>query len=164
MNRDELRLDVRRDWNWSDGYLPEVRRILMQNATLLVSVEIASHYQDVKEATDMLLLMGGTRAIAVRLRRAQYRYRDLTIRASRSSGSRTELEKLREGYGDIYLYGWTSDFRIAEWMLVDLHRLRSSRLLETVKPIANHDHTTSFVCIPYPVLCEHRCILAANVR
>lgn len=165
MNRDGLRLDVQRDWNWSDGYLPEVRRILMQNAALLFDVEIASTYQDVKEATDLLLTVGGQKHIAVRLRRAEYGYRDLTIRASRSSGSRTELSKIRAGYGDLYLYGWTTGWAISEWMLVDLALVRDSGLLNlNWRMTMNRDQATGFISIPYTTLHEYGCIKAANVR
>lgn len=165
MNHNGLRLDVQRDWNWSDGFLPEVRRILMQNAALLFTVQIASTYQDVKEATDMLLMVNGQRTVAVRLRRAQYSYRDLTIRASRISGARTELDKIRNGYGDIYLYGWTYGWTISEWMLVNLHRLRSSSLLNSHwKMTINRDGATGFISIPYMTLYEYGCIEAANVR
>lgn len=163
--RNHLRLDVRRDWAWSDGYLPEVRRILLQNAAYLFNVEVASFALDVKQATDMLLTVTGRKHIAVRLRRSTYFQRDLTIRASRSSGVKTELDKIRSGYGDIYLYGWTLDMQIQEWMLVDLHRLRKSGLLETRWPfIGNTDHTTSFIAIPYRTLHERGCVLSANVR
>ena len=165
MNHNGLRLDVQRDWNWSDGFLPEVRRILMQNAALLFNVRIASSYQDVKQATDMLLTVSGQRTVAVRLRRAQYSYRDLTIRASRVSGTRTELDKIRSGYGDIYLYGWTYGWTIHEWMLVNLHRLRSSNLLNSHWPMQmNRDGATGFISIPYLRLYEYGCIEAANVR
>lgn len=159
-----LKVDVHRDWCWSDGYLPEVRRILLQNAMYLFTVEVASFHQDVKQATDMLLMVSGRRNVAVRLRRASYQQRDLTIRASRASGVRTELDKIRAGSGDIYLYGWTLEMQIQEWMLVDLHRLRASGLLDARWPvIGNQDMVTHFIAIPYRTLRERGCVLAANV-
>lgn len=158
-----LRVDVQRDWDWSDGYLPEVRRILAQNALHLVSIRMASFHQDVKQATDMLLTIGGERSIAVRLRRAQYHYRDLTIRAQRTSGITTELEKIRAGHGDFYLYGWTDGPQIAEWMLVDLHRLRASGLLESRAFIRNTDGQTQFLAIDYHTLAAQGCVVAARV-
>jgi MoaA/NifB/PqqE/SkfB family radical SAM enzyme len=160
-----LRLDVRRDWNWSDGYLPEVRRILLQNAVYLFNVDVASYALDVKQATDMLLTVSGRKNVAVRLRRASYHQRDLTIRAARASGVKTELDKLRSGYGDIYLYGWTLEMQIQEWMLVDLHQVRKCGLLNTRWPfIGNTDKATQFIAIPYTTLKDSGCILAATVR
>lgn len=164
-SRTGLRIDVRRDWAWSDGYLPEVRRILLQNAMYLFTVEVASFALDVKQATDMLLTVTGRKNIAVRLRRASYQWRDLTIRASRASGVKTELDKIRSGYGDIYLYGWTLELQIQEWMLVDLNRLRKSGLLTRTWPfIGNTDNQTQFIAIPYRTLKDYGCILAATVR
>lgn len=161
---DKLKVDVARDWNWSDGYLPEIRRILGLNAAYFFTLRIASHYQDVKQATDMLISITESKSIAIRLRRADYPQRDLTIRSSRASGATTELAKLRAGHGDFYLYGWTEDLRITEWMLVDLHRLRASGLLGRYREeIANKDARTKFIHIPYRALNLYNCILNARV-
>ncbi len=158
-----MRLDVVRDWGWSDGFLPEVRRILMLNSVHLFKVEIAATQQDVKQATDMLLTVSGQKAIAVRLRRAQYPYRDLTIRSLRTNGTKTELDKIRAGHGDYYLYGWTCNYEIPEWMLVDLNQLRKSGLLTQSRTIPNRDGTTGFIAIPYIILRKHKCITSANI-
>lgn len=161
----QLRLDVRRDWSWSDGYLPEVRRILAANALSIVRVHVASVEQDVKQATDMLLTVEGRKSVAVRLRRAVYPYRDLTIRATRTSGVVTELEKIRDGSGDIYLYGWTVGYRIPEWMLIDLERVRQAGLLAREwRLIWNPDRVTAFIAIPYTLLDEAGCVLAHEMQ
>lgn len=154
-----LKLDVRRDFAWSDGYLPEVRRVLAANAIHLLDIDVATFHQDVKEATDMLVTVRGVKAVAVRLRRAQYPQRDLTIRAERKSGATTELEKIISGKGDFYLYGWTWDMQIAEWMLVDLHRLRESGLLQDSQLIPNRDGQTAFIAIPYYRLAARGCVV-----
>lgn len=153
-----------RDFNWQEGYLPEVRRILMQNAAFLFTVQIASFQQDVKEATDMVLSVQGQKRIGVRLRRADTGYRDLTIRASRVSGAQTELSKIQAGLGDAYLYGWTIGLHISEWMLIDLNRLRVSGLLGYAPLRQNKDRQTSFIAIPYSMLRQYGCVLNANVR
>jgi hypothetical protein len=143
--------------------LPEVRRILAENALALFRFQIASAQQDMKQATDMLLRTGGSLAIAIRLRRADYPYRDLTIRAARANGAMTELEKIQAGNGDFYLYGWTRENRIAEWMLVNLHQLRASGLLTQYHPIRNRDGATAFIAIPHAVLSEHRCVVSKHI-
>jgi len=157
-------INFKRDWNWQEGYLPEVRRILLQNAAFLFTVQIASFQQDVKEATDMVLSVQGQKRIGVRLRRAEYGYRDLTIRASRVSGAQTELSKIQAGLGDAYLYGWTIGLHISEWMLIDLNRLRASGLLTFAPLRHNKDGQTSFIAISYPMLRQYGCVLNANVR
>ncbi|MBZ0279392.1 MAG: hypothetical protein K8L97_01545 [Anaerolineae bacterium] len=160
-----LRMDVQQDWGWSDSYLPEIRRILAQNALALFTIKVATYQQDIKQATDLLVSVSGQKAIAVRLRRAMYRYRDLTIRAQRTSGAPTELEKIKSGYGDYYLYGWTVDYRIPEWMLVDLSRLRATGLLNSPQAaIRNKDARTAFIAISYTTLRDYGCVLAAIVR
>jgi hypothetical protein len=156
-----LHKDVQRDWSWSDGFLPEVRRILALNAAVVFSFSIASFYRDAKQATDMVITASGELAIAVRLRRPNYRYRDLTLRATRSTGIATELEKIRQGYGDYYLYGWTGDsYSIQEWMFVDLSTLRTSGLLDVPwRVISNADRRTGFIAIPAKRLLEAGCIV-----
>lgn len=160
-----MRDDVIQDWMWSDGYLSEIRRILAINAFHLLDFEVAAGDADLKRATDMLIKVSGEKAIAVRLRRPYYNYRDLTIRAERASGVATELEKLRQGYGDYYLYGWIHDDKyIGEWMLVDLHRLRASGLLDRSWVLRrNKDGRTAFIAIPHTILREHNCIVAAEI-
>ncbi len=152
------------DFDWQDGYLPEVRRILLINALFLFNVGVATFQQDVKQATDMVMSVTGQKAVAVRLRRAAYPYRDLTLRAERSSGATTELDKIKQGYGDCYLYGWTHDLSISEWMLIDLHQLRTSGLLDAPRfLISNLDRRTRFIAISYATLREYGCVLNARV-
>lgn len=159
-----LKVDVAQDWSWSDGFLPEVRRVLALNAAHFFTLRIASYHQDVKQATDMVVSITEGKSIAIRLRRADYPQRDLTIRSSRASGAITELEKIKAGHGDFYLYGWTQDLHIAEWMLVDLHRLRASGLLSRYREeIANKDSQTRFIYIPYRALNSYHCIANARV-
>lgn len=73
--------------------------------------------------------------VSVRLRTAYYwRYRDFSIRSkTRFSGQvingeivKCELDKLRDGLGNCYFFGWLSDdqSRISNYLLVDINRLR----------------------------------------
>lgn len=159
-----MRPDVMRDWNWADGYLPEIRRILAMNAIHLFSFDIASTHQDVKQATDMLITANGSLAIAVRIRRDYCRWRDLTIRAWRYGGAETELSKIKSGHGDYYLYAWAQGFKLPEWMLVNLKALRSSGLLDqTWAFINNKDQRTRFIAIPHDVLSSRGCIITDRV-
>lgn len=161
-----LSMDTRWDWGWSDGFIPEVRRILIQCALHLFKFTIATAHQDLKQATDFMVTIAAVHdiGIAVRLRRPRYDYRDLTIRAARVSGVPTELDKLRDGKADFYLYGWTEGWAIREWMLIDLDKLRASGLLDRPwKLIRNYDHTTAFIAIPYTVLSQYGCVLQSRM-
>lgn len=159
-----MRYDVIQDWQWSDGFLPEVRRILFANALHLFDVEIATEEQDLKQATDMVIRIQGEKTIAVRLRRSQYAYRDLTIRAWREGNIETELHKIKAGFGDLYLYGWTQDMKIAEWILVDLTKVRAFRLLDGCSIRYNRDGRTGFIAIPYWQLKARKCLLAGIIN
>jgi hypothetical protein len=161
-----LPLDTAWDWRWSDGFLPEVRRILTMCALHLFEFSIATAQQDMKQATDMTVKITSSHdmAIAVRLRRAQYQHRDLTIRAARRSGVPTELGKIREGAGDFYLYGWTDAWTIREWMLIDLHKLRASGILMKPRHVyANKDQTTGFIAISHGELRSAGCVVRSSI-
>lgn len=160
-----MRRDVVRDWGWADGYLPEIRRILTVDAMHLFTFRVASYQQDVKQATDMLVTANGEMAIAVRIRRDYCQWRDLTIRAWRHSGVTTELDKIKDGHGDYYLYAWAQGFRLPEWMLVNLEALRNSGLLEQAWAVKhNKDGRTRFIAIPHNTLSSRGCIVASNVH
>lgn len=161
-----MQANVRKDWTWADGYLPEIRRILADNALSLVNIQIASEEQDLKKATDMVLTISGRGAIAVRVRRPKWHYRDLTLRAWRRSGVRTELEKISAGSGDFYLYCWASvtGMTIPEWMLVDLHMLRASGLLQQAAMTRNTDGETGFAHIAFKDMARAGCIVNSYIK
>jgi hypothetical protein len=146
----------------------QVKATLKKLLPHLVELSIAPIEMDTKCATDFTVrLTGGD--IAVRLRRPECQFRDLTIRALRDKGVKTELAKIKEGYGSRYFYGWVdSQDKIAEWILVDLNRLRKTSLLE--KPlIANKDKDgksdgTYFIAISLRELCNAKCLIAYHYR
>ena len=143
-----MRSDVRQDWDWSDGYLGEIAKILRRNAHRILSIKVAGCNKDLKHATDMVIAVEGG-DVAVRVRRAEYRkkWRDLTIRSWRAGGIKTELHKIKEGAGDWYLYAWSDgDKRLSDWMLVDLNKVRESGLLNRPER-ANKDGRTRFIAI-----------------
>lgn len=134
---------------WQAGLLDNVRAILKQNAMHFVSFEIASDEQDMKQATDMVLRTTSRATISVRCRRSQYEYRDLTIRTKSRWGYKTEIDKLREGWGDWYLYAWDTGAGLTDWMLIDLHALRASALLLPGKyQVRPNNDGTAFIAIP----------------
>jgi hypothetical protein len=103
------------DKQWSDLYVPEVRRIigiaigkrLLENPEML-TVETATHTEDTQHATDFVASIATSMgSVACRLRRPECKARDFTIRSWRASGAKTELEKIRAGEGRWFLYGWT---------------------------------------------------------
>ncbi len=153
------------DRAWEGSYQDQVLAILNTQMHHLVELAIASDYKDRKQATDFVVKMKGG-DIAVRLRRPRYEQRDWTIRARRDNGTKTELAKIREGYGSHYFYGWTDELHgITEWILIDLNKARASGLLtRDWVLIANKDLNgrpdgTYFIAIPASVLRDAGCLL-----
>jgi hypothetical protein len=88
----------------------------------------------------------------------------LTLRAYRSSGAETELAKIKQGYADLYLYGWSQAKLLPEWMLVDLDKLRACGLLDRNLPVQmNEDKVTGFVYLSYRLLQHYGCIINACI-
>ena len=73
-------------------------------------------------------------------------FRDLTIRA-KCGRSKTELDKLREGFARWYLYMWTDRTGdVIEWIFVDIDIMRQKGLLSEKREITmNKDGYTGFV-------------------
>lgn len=146
------------NWAFQESYYDQVIRILKQNAAYFVIVTVASLEEDMKHAKDFdIRIEGGD--IAVRIRRPYYTFRDLTIR-SYINGYKTEIDKLREGWGRYYLYCWTNDnIRISEWILIDMNKVRELKLLDNRKEISNKDGRTRFIAIPAQELKAKDCIM-----
>lgn len=142
----------------SDAYLPAFKEILKMNSMNFLTLKVSSYAKDTQEATDMVVeIEGGD--VALRVRDANIAFRDLTIRSRSKNGGKTELAKLKEGFGDWYLYGWGSQRRIDEYILVDLERVRKFGILDVErKHIPNGDGTT-FVSIPIGELEMCGCII-----
>lgn len=110
---------------WSDQYLPAVRALV--GPLLLVPAPLE---RDANEATDLIVMRARDMTIGVRLRRPGYAGRypgQFTIRSHRTSGAKTELAKIIEGWGDWLFYGHANEANgISEWVLIDLHHLRAA--------------------------------------
>lgn len=154
-------MSYQRDREYADSLNPEINRVLKACAHKIIQIEVASDEADKERATDFeIRVVGGT--IAARVRR-NCDFRDLTIRASRPTGVKTELEKIRKGYGDWYLYAWERHGQFEDWMLVCLKRVRQFGLLDEPGRIYNPSDGTSFLRIDAKKLHKYRCIKAASL-
>lgn len=94
-------------------------------------LEAAPAELDKSEATDLLILRARDMRIGCRIRRHEYLKDygwDFTIRAYVTSGAKTELQKITEGWGDWLFYGFAMHDDVpslSRWFLVDLHNLRA---------------------------------------
>ena len=160
-----IRFDYATDKEWEETHHAQVKSILAPLMHLLAKLDVASIEKDRSYATDFeLKLLGGT--IAVRLRRWDCTFRDFTIRSYRTNGTETELSKLKKGYAYRYFYGWTNkQGEIAEWILVDLDKVRRAGLLEKQRrPRPNKDGETFFIAIALKELFDEECILASQLK
>ena len=142
-------LPYQRDRQWADRYMEQVTDILRKNAMHIIKIELADDDSDMHQATDLFVKVSGG-SVAVRVRRSKFnnQERDWTIRSSRPNGYKTELQKLREGHGDWYLYCWTNEHgTIDTYWLIDLGRVREKGLLDRQRYEFNNKDGTKFVAV-----------------
>jgi len=149
-----------RDKTWADRYVPAIREVIDKVASKIVNIQVATAQEDAENATDYIITLE-TGTIACRIRRPNCNFRDLTLRAWRSSGAKTELEKIKEGHGKYYLYAWAKDAdTFADWIFVDLDKFRESKLpFRNRTLIKNPDGTTGFINFKIPELLYWNCII-----
>lgn len=156
--------DVKSDWDWSDQYIDQAKGILLLNISGMVDIKTASVDKDLSQSTDIVFTFKDG-DIAVRIRRDDCTYRDLTIRYSRSSGVETEASKIKRGFARWYLYGWTNNTKlISEWMIVDLDKVRKHNLLDNRSPKPNTDGKTQFIYVGYKELLRYDCLIAYKIN
>ena len=114
--------DYEADKRRVDRFEEQIKRIC---ASLFIST--APPVIDRTQATDLLVIQIKPVNIACRVRRHDYfrlgiyRY-EFTIRTSRPSGAKTELEKILDGWCDYNFYGFAdaADEKIMAWIIGDL--------------------------------------------
>lgn len=118
------------DRAFSDRFIPEIRKLIGPHLLVPASIE-----QDRCLATDLVLLRARDLMIACRVRRPGYEnfWDQFTMRAVRENGTKTELRKFVEGFGDWFFYGHAApDLQfITRWMLIDLAAWRAHLMLRS---------------------------------
>ena len=156
-----LRRDTERDWAWSDGHRAAIEAILRKNGWQLLDFKVADADADQNRATDVVVIVEAGN-IAIRVRRLEFllRFKDCTVRSRRDSGAKTELAKLRAGFGDWYLWAWADNpSSICAHILVDLHALRERGLLDMKRPETSNHDGTYFIAIPIQELRARGCVV-----
>jgi len=118
----------------SDRYIPAIKRIVGPHLLTVASFEL-----DAKQATDLHVFQARDMRIAARVRNKgyaeDYPY-DVTFRAQRDSGTKTELSKIVDGWGDWFFYGHAVDeTNIGLWWLIDLHSFRAALIRRDKHPL-----------------------------
>jgi hypothetical protein len=113
------------DKRWYDRFIPEIKGILGVHLIGEPPME-----EDAERNTDLMVLKLDAVRIGCRIRKHQYAARygsEFTIRAGRPSGTKTELTKIIEGWGDYFFYGFSDpdEYSLSAWVLLDLKMFRS---------------------------------------
>lgn len=145
--------------SFAASYEEPLRRIISVELGIEVEdVTRAEQYEDMEQATDWTIKTKSKYGnIAARVRRyvPMYyaeRWRDLTIRAWIKGSDETEIDKLRKGHGNYYLYAWVGPGEeITHWIFVDIMKMRmktddwpNGLLFEPRDMKYNTDNTTGF--------------------
>lgn len=118
---------------WSDKYIPAISRIVGPKLLIPAPFEV-----DAKQATDLIVLRARDMAIAARVRRpgfADLYPFEFTIRSKLDSGTKTELSKIVDGWGDWMFYGHAASQGdgFARWFLIDLHKFRAALIRDGMR-------------------------------
>ena len=116
--------DWKDDKNWSDKFIPEIKKILGEYLIAEPPPE-----EDMERNTDLTVLKLDAVRVGCRIRKYKYleKYSDqFTIREGRPNGTKTELTKIIEGWGDYFFYGFSNqeESRLEQWILGDLKKFR----------------------------------------
>lgn len=93
---------------WSDQFIPEIKRILGE--TFIIE---SSAFKDKNEATDLIVMELEKKCFACRVRRHWVyevpRWKNqFTMRDKLPKYKKSEFEKILEGFGDVYFYGFSN--------------------------------------------------------
>lgn len=138
---------------------------LKRNARHLMVLNQSSNEEDMTECFDYSVSIAGAK-VAVRNRLNKYlrRYGDFTIRSRSQFGGKTEIDKIREGLGDFYLFTWqTEDERSIEYyIIVDLGIFRSSGLAFSERQERSNGDGTKFISFTLDELSRNGCLVVAS--
>jgi len=153
-------------WAFAELHMDAVRNGLGRlPIKYFMDIETAPVRRDMEEATDLVLSISGG-DIAVRIRRRKYWQPDkfapdLSIRAI-NRGFKTEIHKLREGFGKWYFYGFSKDDQgeLLIWWLLDIDKMRDCNIFEDGRyPTYPNGDGTEGMYIPIKELILNGCVI-----
>lgn len=134
---------------WADSFNRQVMKICKKSLKSK-GIKASNPSDDSFRATDLYTTEGIT--IAVRIRKDGFidKYADeFTVRVGRpkTGEDQGELRKIKRGFGDYMLYGFTKDKKVVHWTLIDLQKFREyldSDEYEVPVKIPNKDDSSWF--------------------
>lgn len=90
----------------NDRHFRSIQKILNKNSYLFTDFVEATPQQDQEEGFDAIFSFPDVK-IPIRIRKNYaMQWRDITIRSKSQFGHQTEIDKILDGKGDYYFYGW----------------------------------------------------------
>ena len=132
----EMNYNINR--SWSDEFMPSVKSILGQ-----VIIDTSTYKQDTEEAFDLITLPTAKK-IACRVRDYDKYNKfmdEFTIRSRTKYGKKTEIHKIKEGFGDWMFYGFGKNKRVLKYSIIDLNVFRENVEHISFQNIKNNDGT-----------------------
>ena len=139
--------DFKTNFSFQQQYEREVKRALGEVLFTIPPIE-----EDLKHNTDLWVMKCGETRVSCRIRRfdknySMYRH-EFTFRCS-SPGGYTELQKIRDGWGDYFFYGFGGDNgQLVAWTIADLEQFRLQEIVIGPVPglrIPNRDGSSEFM-------------------
>lgn len=127
----------------SDVYLDEIKQILGLHLIGEPPIE-----EDQERNTDLMVVKMEAVRIACRVRNHSYLsayHHEFTIRSSRPSGTKTEFQKIFDGWGDYMFYGFGEGKILTHWNLFDLDVFRKHVKEAVSEEVINNDQSSGFL-------------------
>lgn len=138
----------------NNKYMHCIEKFIKENAHSIIKIECADNESDTKKATDYKIqVIGGDVACRIRfdfetMKNNKKIYRDFTIRTRSKNGGKTEIDKIKEGFADWYIYIWERIDDDYDYIFVDLNIVRESGILEVKRNQISNNDGTYFIAIP----------------
>jgi hypothetical protein len=146
-------------------YSPQIYRIINRIVYKFTELFPSTEYQDTKECFDVVYKCNEIR-IPVRIRKHQYiSFSDFTVRSRSYQNNRTEYHKLKDGFGDYYVYCWenASRSKIHSYMIIDLHSFRKSGTINKPENSGKNTDGTEFMSWSLTTLAKSNSLMMYEV-
>jgi hypothetical protein len=141
---------------WADAFMDEIIQIVakLQQANPDM-VMVPRDAEDRKRNSDLMILGINATRIACRVRKPEYaeKYADeFTIRFRLPWGGGTEYQKIMDGWGQFFFYGFADaqEKTLQKWVYCDLNVLRDYFIknpVNTKEILRNKDNSSHFLAI-----------------
>src|SRR3990167_636534 len=159
-------------WGHYEKYKKELENIIRKVVAFkLITIDIdrATEEQDMKQVTDLVVNVRLDNKVDLAIRVREWKdwysesYKDeVSIRARIPTGGKTEIDKIKDGWGRYYLYCWGDGENILNFIYFDIEKARNEGVFEEGYSVKLNGDGTSGMYIPIKRLEEADCIIARS--